>query len=87
MGHYLDLYKKVKNNPKNVKFEDIDKLLTKVGGFTRRTPRSGSSHFTYSHPNLYDILTIPRDRPVKIVYIKKALKHLEEVLPSSFFSD
>lgn len=33
MGHYYKLYKSIKNNPYGVRFEDIDKLLTKVGGF------------------------------------------------------
>lgn len=79
MSRYDKLYNKMKNNPKNVKFEDIDKLLTKIGGFSRSNPRGGSSHYTYSHPNLVDILTIPKDRPVKAIYIKRALKYFDLV--------
>lgn len=79
MSHYRKLYNKMKNNPKNVSFEDIDKLLTKVGGFNRSNPKGGSSHYTYSHPDLDDIMTIPKDRPVKAFYVKRALKYLDMV--------
>lgn len=80
MGHYQDLYFEFKNNPKNVRFEDLDKLLQKFGRFERRAPRSGSSHYTYSHPDLFEILTIPKERPLKIIYVKKAIKALEAVI-------
>lgn len=79
MSHYEKLYNKIKNNPKNVSFAEIDKLLVKVGGFTRRNPSGGSSHYTYSHPDLVDIITIPKDRPIKPVYIKRALAAFEMV--------
>lgn len=80
MGHYHKLYEKMKNNPKDVCFDDIDKLLTKIGGFTRREPGSGSSHYTYSHPDIEDILTIVKDKPVKTVYVKRALIMLDSVI-------
>ncbi|NLJ57675.1 MAG: hypothetical protein GX339_02400 [Tissierellia bacterium] len=35
MSNYNKLYDKIKNNPKNISFKEIDKLLTKAGGFTR----------------------------------------------------
>lgn len=79
MSHYKKLYDKIKNNPKNVSFNEIDKLLTRFGGFTCRNPKSGSSHYTYSHPDLIDIITIPKDKPIKEVYIKRALKLLDLV--------
>lgn len=80
MGQYKKLYDKIKSNPKNVSFDEIDKLLTKMGGFNRRAPKSGSSHYTYSHPDLQDILTVPKDRPIKVIYIKKALAAFEIVV-------
>lgn len=82
MSHYKKLYEKIKNNPKNVRFEDIDKLLTNVGGFSRRN--SGSSHFFYSHPDLKEItdyVNIPYNKPIKERYIKKALEKFELVNP------
>ena len=66
---------RIKNNPKTVKFEELDKLLKDVG-FVSRQPNGGSSHYTYV---LQDkILTVPFKRPyVKIIYIKMAIKLLE----------
>jgi predicted RNA binding protein YcfA (HicA-like mRNA interferase family) len=80
MGHYAKLYREIKNNPYNVRFEDIDKLLTKVGGFEVRN--TASSHYIYYHPDWPDNLSIPKDRPVKPIYIKKALKAFEALNPS-----
>jgi len=80
MGRYEKLYEKIKNNPRNVSFEEIDKLLCQIGGFSRRTPRSGSSHYTYSHPDLIQIITIPKDRPIKACYIKVALEAFEMII-------
>lgn len=80
MGHYQKLYQKLKNNPKDATFEEMDKLLTQFGGFTRKSPGSGSSHYTYSHPDLKDILTVVKDKPVKVVYIKRALEALEQII-------
>ncbi|NLY66261.1 MAG: hypothetical protein GX069_01740 [Tissierellia bacterium] len=79
MSTYEKLYKKIKNNPKNVSFHEIDKLLVQVGGFIRRSPRGGSSHYTYSHDDLKEIITIPKDRPIKAVYIKRALAAFDMV--------
>lgn len=57
----------------------IQKLGDKRGGFIRRNPGSGSSHYTYSHPDLVDIITIPKDKPIKPIYIKKALEAFDIV--------
>lgn len=78
MGHYDKLYRDIKNNPNNVTFKDIHILLTKVGGFKVRN--NGSSHYVYYHTDLVDNITIPKNRPVKPIYIKKALKAFESVV-------
>jgi predicted RNA binding protein YcfA (HicA-like mRNA interferase family) len=71
------LLSRIKNNPKTVKFEEIDKLLLDVG-FERRQPSGGSSHYTYV---LVDkILTVPYKKPyVKVIYVKMAIKLLEDL--------
>lgn len=66
------LYADIVRNPKNVKFEDLDKLLIR-SGFKCHKQHSGTSHFHYSHPDLIDILSIPYARPVKAIYVKEAL--------------
>jgi predicted RNA binding protein YcfA (HicA-like mRNA interferase family) len=75
---YDKLYAKIVNNPKNVAFRELDKLLRKHG-FERSNPRSGSSHYTYRHPDLVHILTIPYKRPIKAIYVKQALAAIEQL--------
>jgi hypothetical protein len=75
------LYLKIKNNTKDVSFEEIDKLLVNFGGFTRRNG-SRKSHWIYKHPELHYIdgyVNIPMHKPIKSTYIKKALRLFEEV--------
>jgi len=82
MGHYQKLYRKIKNNPKNVRFEEIDKLLVNAGGFVRRN--KSSSHYFYSHPDLNgidDYVNIPYNKPIKECYIKKAIEKFELANP------
>lgn len=71
------LIRKIKNNPKSVKFEEIDKILVDMG-FERRQPSGGSSHYTYVLED--KILTVPYKRPyIKVVYVKIAIKLIEEL--------
>lgn len=72
------LFAEIVNNPKDVKFEDLDKVL-KYYGFERRNPKGGSSHYTYFHSSLPDILTIPKNRPIKAVYVKKAISAIQRL--------
>lgn len=78
MTRFDKLYNQIVNNPKDVKFEDLDKLLTRAG-FECRQPRSGSSHYTYHHPKLIEVLSIPKARPIKAIYVKKAIAAIESV--------
>ena len=70
------LLKSIRNNPANVKFETLQKLLLHFG-FKERQPRSGSSHYTYTL-NGY-IITIPKHKPVNKVYVKQFLKLIDEI--------
>lgn len=71
------LINRIKNNPKTVKFEELDKLLQNVG-FERRQPRGGSSHYTYGIAD--KILTVPCKKPyIKVIYVKMAIKLLEDL--------
>jgi len=75
MGRKEELLAKLRNNPKNVKFADLDKLLQWYG-FECRSPRRGS-HYVYKRRGCRP-LTIPFNRPVKEPYVKKALASIEE---------
>jgi len=72
------LYTRIVRNPKDVDFEELDKFL-KQHGFKCRQPGKGSSHYIYYHPELPEALSIPKARPVKAVYVKKALAAIEKL--------
>ena len=70
------LLKKILQNPKNVRFEDLDKLL-KMFGYDVRQPNKGSSHYIYYKANEKRIITVPHKKPfIKSVYIKEIIKLL-----------
>lgn len=63
------LIAKIKNNPKNVDFQVLKKLLEEKGyGGDNR----GGSHWVFRKEG-YDSITIPYKRPIKIIYVKKVL--------------
>ena len=70
------LYAKIARNPKDVDFNELDKVL-KQYGFKCRQPDKGSSHYVYYHQELPDTLSIPRARPVKAIYVRLALNMIE----------
>ena len=70
------LLEKIRNNPTNVRFEIIQKIMLNYG-FVETTPGGGSSHYTY-HKGIYRI-TIPKDIPVNKIYIKKAIQIIDKL--------
>lgn len=76
------LYSKIVNNPKDVRFDDLDKILT-LYGFQCRQPGKGSSHYTYHHPELANVLTVPYARPIKAVYVKSAIEAIKKLKEGS----
>ncbi|MDI6736132.1 MAG: type II toxin-antitoxin system HicA family toxin [bacterium] len=73
------LYQKIKNNPKNVRFEEIERLLLNIG-FEERQAQKGSSHYIFYHKKLKNNIVIPKPhqaKHVKPIYIKKALIGIE----------
>ena len=70
------LIQKLKSNPDNVRFETIQELLLYFG-FKQRQPSSGSSHYTFVYNST--IITIPKHKPLKRIYVKRVLEILEEI--------
>ena len=62
------------NNPTNVKFEDLKKILESIG-YT--AVNRGGSHYVFTKEGCLS-LTIPYKRPVKVIYVKQVIKILEE---------
>lgn len=78
MTKFDKLYAQIVNNPRDVNFKDLDKLLRRYG-FNCRQSGKGSSHLTYYHPELPDILPIPKERPIKAVYVKQAITLIQKL--------
>jgi len=78
MGKSDKLLHKIRNNPKNVSFSELEKLLFHYGFEFRR---SRGSHHIYSHKKRKDIrITIPFKRPhVGAIYVKKVIEMIEQM--------
>lgn len=69
----------MRRNPKaDWRIEDIA-AVCKDFNVRCEKPRSGSSHYKISHPSQLIILTVPFNRPIKAVYIKKLIEFIEAV--------
>nr|AGS53932.1 hypothetical protein [uncultured bacterium contig00087] len=53
---------------KNVRFEDLVKVLKKIG-YKQHQPKGGSSHYTFRKSGRMPI-TLPRSTPINRVYIE-----------------
>jgi predicted RNA binding protein YcfA (HicA-like mRNA interferase family) len=76
MSQREKLRQRIKNNPNNVSFDDLRKLL-EAYGFTQRPQRSGSSHFWFFKEGC-GLINVPYHRPVKQVYVRKVIQLLED---------
>ena len=53
----------------NITFEELRRVLIRLG-FEERVPKG--SHYTFAHPAVPSILTVPKHKPLKSVYVRKA---------------
>ena len=66
------LLKELENNPTNVRFEILEKLL-KEYGFELKSVKG--SHHNFSNGKL--LITLPYHKPTKIFYVKAVLKAIK----------
>lgn len=77
MSKWEKLLEKIRNNPKTVTFEEVDKVMKRLG-YDGKFPRSGSSHYTYRKPG-HTPVTVPRHEPyVKEEYVKQVIEAMDE---------
>ena len=75
MSKLEKLLQRIKNNHKTVRFEELDRILVSEG-FTKRQPRGGSSHYTYSMGSIR--VTVPYKKPYILeAYVKLAISAIE----------
>ena len=68
MSKWDKLLLKITSLSKDVRFTELQKILESYG-YEMKTPRSGSSHYTFRKSGARPI-TIPRHEPIKKVYIE-----------------
>lgn len=78
MGKLEKLLQKIKNNPRQIRFEELDKILIR-SGFTRHQPGGGSSHYVYTKGTAQ--ISVPKRQPhILSCYVKAAIKTLEGMI-------
>ena len=76
MTQFSKLYDKIQNNQANVSFNELIKLMSGFGFDVKNR----SSHYTFRHDNLIEIITVKKEPGhIKAVYIKKCLKAIKAV--------
>lgn len=68
------LFKDLQNNPKNVRFEVLEKIL-KDNGFELKSIKG--SHHQFSDGKT--LITLPYHKPMKIFYVKLVLDTLKDI--------
>ena len=68
------LLKAMRNNPKDVRFEDLKKLLLSYG---YEAHNMGGSHWVFRKKGCQDEV-VPYKKPVKAYYVIRALKSIGE---------
>lgn len=80
MSSYEKLINDILEKSKNLRFDELEKVLVKMG-YTAKQPRGGSSHYTFRKPG-HQPITIPKKYPLNKAYIEMVaevvIKHLEE---------
>ena len=70
-----DLFEKIKNNPRNVRFSDLRRLLKEENFFIERI--TGSHHIFRRNEYIF-VIPVHNDQ-VKTVYVKKVIELIEDL--------
>lgn len=76
MSQWKKLLSKIKSLSKDLRFDELKKILEKYG-YVSKYPSGGSSHCTFRKPGK-KILTIPVHKPIKKTYIEMVRDIVEE---------
>lgn len=68
MSQWDKLIQRIKSLDKNLRFEEIQKVLEHFG-YKVKVPRGGSSHYTF-RKNGSAPITIPKHKYIKTVYVE-----------------
>ena len=75
MSQFDKLLQQIKNLDRNMRFDELRKVLEHYG-YSMSGPASGSSHKIFRKPGKYPI-TIPQHEPIKRVYVEMVKEIVE----------
>ena len=75
MSKFDKLIKEILSLSKDLRFAELRKVLEFYNS-VERSPRGGSSHYTFRKSGCYPI-TIPKHEPIKKVYVQKVKEIVE----------
>lgn len=75
MSKWDKLLDKIKSLSKEVRFNELKKILESYG-YTMYAPKGGSSHYTFRKTGKNPI-TVPKHEPIKTVYVKMVKEIIE----------
>ena len=75
MSKWDKLLKRILTLSKDLRFEELRKVLESYG-YDMKTPKSGSSHYTFRKSGCQPI-TIPKHEPIKKVYVEMVKQIVE----------
>ena len=75
MSQWDKLIKLIRNLSKDLRFDELRKVLESYG-YVMNAPRSGSSHYTFRKIGCVPI-TIPKHEPIKRVYVEMVRQIVE----------
>ena len=75
MSQWDKLIKLIRNLSKDLRFDELRKVLESYG-YEMNAPRSGSSHYTFRKIGCVPI-TIPKHEPIKRVYVEMVRQIVE----------
>ncbi|MBR0084975.1 MAG: type II toxin-antitoxin system HicA family toxin [Lachnospiraceae bacterium] len=76
MSRFDKLIARIQSLDLDLQFAELQKVL-EFYGYTLNSRKTGSSHYTFRKPGK-DLLTIPKHKPIKIIYLKKVREIIEE---------
>ena len=82
MSRFDKLLERIKSLSKDMRFEELRKVLESYG-YTMNAPKGGSSHYTFRKPGKMPI-TIPKHEPIKKVYVQMVKDVIENGGSSSY---
>ncbi len=78
MGQGEKRLEQMRSNPKGGWGIDDVQVVCDAAGVTLRPP-NGGSHYKVTHESQREILTVPCDRPIKSVYIRRLVAYIDAV--------